>query len=130
MKQLVHMKTRIIGEILVALWLVFVLGSAITQVRAEDESLPVVTIHSTGDVARGKTGAFVLNMKPPMILGVVGFAGDEMVFVVEEVDFFLPRRVSNDFTHVCHANFRMLAQPGIQGGGSSLLSTPDHEINE
>ena len=69
MKQLVHMKTRIIGKILVALGLVFVLGSAIAQVRAEDENLPVVTIHSTGDVTRGKTGAFVLNMKPAMMLG-------------------------------------------------------------
>ena len=69
MKQLVHMKTRIIGKILVALGLVFVLGSAIPQVRAEDENLPVVTIHSTGDVTRGKTGAFVVNMKPAMMLG-------------------------------------------------------------
>ena len=35
---------------------------------------PPVTIHSTGDVTRGKTGAFVLNMtsadmQPPVMLG-------------------------------------------------------------
>jgi hypothetical protein len=69
MKQPVHMKTRIIGKILVGLGLVFVLGSAITQVHAEDQNLLVVTIHSTGDVTRGKTGVFVLNMKPALMLG-------------------------------------------------------------
>src|SRR5215471_2616429 len=69
MKQPVHMKTRIVGKILVGLGLVFVLGSAIAQVRAEDQNVPVVTIHSTGDVMRGKTGAFVLNMKPALMLG-------------------------------------------------------------
>ena len=50
------------------LGLVFVLASAITQLRGEasenpaPEQLPVVSIHSTGDVTRGKTGAFVLAM--------------------------------------------------------------------
>ena len=29
----------------------------------------VVTVHSTGDVTRGKTGSFVLNMKPALMLG-------------------------------------------------------------
>jgi len=69
MKQPVHMKPRMIAKILIGLGLLFVLGSAITQVRAEDQNLPVVTIHSTGDVTRGKTGAFVLNMKPALLLG-------------------------------------------------------------
>ena len=50
------------------LGLVFVLASAITQLRGDaaenpaPEQLPVVSIHSTGDVTRGKTGAFVLDM--------------------------------------------------------------------
>src|SRR6266436_5547506 len=33
---------------------------------AEDESLPMVTIHSAGDIVRGKTGAFVLKMRPAL----------------------------------------------------------------
>ena len=75
------MKTKIISKILLSLGLVFVLGSAITQVHGgspassvystspQDQQLPVVTIHSTGDVTRGKTGSFVLNMKPVIMLG-------------------------------------------------------------
>ena len=56
-----------ISRILLSLGLVFVLGSAITQVRgSQDEQLPIITIHGTGDVTRGKTGSFVLNMTPPM----------------------------------------------------------------
>jgi hypothetical protein len=31
--------------------------------------MPVITVHSTGDVPRGKTGAFVLEMKPALLLG-------------------------------------------------------------
>jgi hypothetical protein len=34
------------------------------------EQLPVVTIHSTGDITRGKTGSFVLNMNPVMFGGM------------------------------------------------------------
>ena len=51
-----------------SLGLVFVLASAITQLRGEDPEkpspgqLPVVSIHSTGDVTRGKTGSFVVAM--------------------------------------------------------------------
>jgi hypothetical protein len=47
---------------------VFVLGSAITQVRGDTEIQPpgqllVATIHSSGDVHRGKTGSFVVDMR-------------------------------------------------------------------
>jgi hypothetical protein len=49
------MKTKIISKILLSLGLVFVLGSAITQVNGQ------VTIHSTGDVTRGQIGSFVLE---------------------------------------------------------------------
>ena len=59
------MKTKIISKLLLSLGLLFVLGSAITQVRGDSPSpgkLPVVSIHSTGDVTRGKTGSFVLDM--------------------------------------------------------------------
>jgi hypothetical protein len=63
------MKTKMIRKLLLSLGLVFVLGSAITQVHGEDEKLPVITIHSTGDVTRGKTGSFVLNMNPPLMFG-------------------------------------------------------------
>ena len=58
-----------------------VLGSTITQVcrgdspssahltSPQDVQLPVVTIYSAGDVKRGKTGSFVLNMNPPVMPG-------------------------------------------------------------
>jgi hypothetical protein len=78
------MKTKIISKILLSLGLAFVLGSAITQVHggssaspayptsSEDLKLPLITIHSTPDVTREKTGAFVLDMKPRLLLGGVG----------------------------------------------------------
>jgi hypothetical protein len=35
----------------------------------EDVKLPVITIHNTDNVIRGKTGSFVLNMKPALMFG-------------------------------------------------------------
>ncbi len=35
----------------------------------EGENLPVVTIHSAGNILRGKTGSFVLDMKPALMFG-------------------------------------------------------------
>ena len=35
----------------------------------EGENLPVITIYSTDNVTRGKTGSFVLDMKPRLMLG-------------------------------------------------------------
>ena len=35
----------------------------------EDVQMPVITIHSTGDIPRGKTGSFVLHMKPALMYG-------------------------------------------------------------
>jgi hypothetical protein len=93
------MRTKSISKMLVSLGLVLVLMSAITQVHgdsrptptprpqptpfprpttavssaystsSQDETLPVITINSTGDVTRGKTGSFVLNMNPVMFGG-------------------------------------------------------------
>ncbi len=63
------MKTKIINNLLLSLSLVFVLGSAITQVRGDTEIIQppaqvlVATIHSSGDVNRGKTGSFVVDMR-------------------------------------------------------------------
>jgi len=56
------MKTKIISKLLLSVSLVFVLGSAITQALPPPGQLLVVTIHSSGDVNRGKTGSFVLDM--------------------------------------------------------------------
>jgi hypothetical protein len=68
------MKTKIISKLLLSFGLVFVLGSAITQVRGENQAIeanqaievatPVVSIHSAGDVIRGKSGSFVLDRLP------------------------------------------------------------------
>ena len=64
------MKTKIISKLLLSLSLVFVLGSAITQVRGDSQAIeppwaPAVTIHSTDNVTRGKTGSFVLDSRQP-----------------------------------------------------------------
>jgi hypothetical protein len=59
MKTLNNMKTKIISKTVLSLGLAVVLVSAMTQSPALGQ---VVTIHSTGDVTRGKTGSFVLNM--------------------------------------------------------------------
>lgn len=37
-------------------------------ISPQDEQMPVITIHSTGNVSRGKTGSFVLDMKPALLL--------------------------------------------------------------
>jgi hypothetical protein len=36
---------------------------------AEAVKFPIITIHSTGDVSRGKTGSFVLGMDPVLMFG-------------------------------------------------------------
>ena len=59
------MKTRIISKLLLTLGLVFVLGSAITQVRGQG----VVTISSTGDITRGETGSFFVDLRGVLIFG-------------------------------------------------------------
>ena len=35
----------------------------------EDVALPIVSIHSAGNILRGKTGSFVLKMSPAVLLG-------------------------------------------------------------
>lgn len=37
--------------------------------NSEAQNLPVVTIHATDNVIRGKIGTFVLNMKPALMFG-------------------------------------------------------------
>ena len=70
------MKAIIISRILLMLGSVFVLGSAITPVNggtqgtsgsvpgSVSQQLPVVSIHSTDNVIRGKIGTFVLAASP------------------------------------------------------------------
>jgi hypothetical protein len=65
-----NMKTKSISKILLSLGLVFMLGSAITQVHGEiPPTWPAVTIYSAGDVTRGQTGSFILAMKPALAFG-------------------------------------------------------------
>jgi hypothetical protein len=35
----------------------------------DDVSMPLITVHSAGDINRGKTGSFVLEMKPRVMFG-------------------------------------------------------------
>src|SRR5216110_3105618 len=39
------------------------------QASDEGENLPVISIHSAGNVLRGKTGSFILEMKPALAFG-------------------------------------------------------------
>ena len=81
------MKTKTISNILLIVGLVFVLGSAITPIHAGaqtaapvagslNQQLPVVTIHSTDNVTRGKIGTFVLaaNRSVPLATTFVKFS--------------------------------------------------------
>ena len=70
------MKTTIISKILLTFGLVCVLGSAITSAHggtqgasvsvpgSVSQQIPVVSIHSTDNVSRGKIGTFVLTASP------------------------------------------------------------------
>ena len=44
-------------------------ASSAYSTSPDDVQMPVITIHSTGDIPRGKTGSFVLNMKPALMFG-------------------------------------------------------------
>jgi len=45
--------------------------SDINPANHQDEQMPVIIINSTGDVSRGKTGSFVLDMKPRLMFGAM-----------------------------------------------------------
>ena len=49
--------------------LAFALAPIVHAALPEDENLSVITIRSTDNVSRGKTGSFVLDMKPALMLG-------------------------------------------------------------
>ena len=49
--------------------------------------MPVITIHSIGNVTRGKTGAFVLDMKPALMLGGMYVKFSTSGTAVEGVDY-------------------------------------------
>ena len=55
---------KAISKTLLSLGLVFMLGAAITMGQGDDALFPLVTIHSSGNVARGEIGSFVLQMTP------------------------------------------------------------------
>jgi hypothetical protein len=40
-----------------------------SAVSPEGENRPIITIHSAGNILRGKTGSFVLKMSPPVMFG-------------------------------------------------------------
>jgi hypothetical protein len=44
-------------------------ASSANLTSPEGENLPVITIHNTDNVTRGKTGSFVLDMKPRLMFG-------------------------------------------------------------
>jgi hypothetical protein len=44
-------------------------GASENSEALEAQNHPAVTIHATDNVRRGKTGSFVLNMKPALMLG-------------------------------------------------------------
>jgi hypothetical protein len=96
------MKTKISSKILLSLSLAFVLVSAIPQVRGgseassayatspQDGEFPVVIIHSTDNVTRGKTGSFVLHMVPGMFPGGTYVNFSVSGTAIPGVDYVLP----------------------------------------
>jgi hypothetical protein len=44
-------------------------SSAYSTDAQDDVQFPVITIHSAGNILRGKTGSFVLDMKPALMFG-------------------------------------------------------------
>ena len=54
--------------------ILFAVALALTPIAQAQEApapddRPLITVHSTDNVRRGKTGSFVLNMKPALMLG-------------------------------------------------------------
>lgn len=114
------MKTRILIKTLLTLGLVFVLGTAITQVRGQG----VVTIHSAGDVTRGETGSFVVNMNR-MCYALMGVNFSVSGTAIPGVDYvplvspgvvrIIPCHYPQQCTETC--------RPGI--GGIKVPTLPD-----
>jgi hypothetical protein len=87
------MKTKIISKILLSLGLMFVLASVITQVQSGNAAIPPLSkcrlsqfmapIMSPG----GKTGSFVLDMKPPLIFGGTYVNFTVSGTAIKEVDY-------------------------------------------
>jgi hypothetical protein len=106
-------------------------------VHAEDEKVPVITIHSTGDVTRGKTGAFVLNMNPVLFGGMyvnfrvsgTAIPGVDYVPLISPVYIgqsgygvmlvqTLPDRRAPSFLRSCSVIVTLEPGPGYAVGGS------------
>jgi hypothetical protein len=68
-KEIKNMKNRNTKITALLFVLAFVLAPIVQAALPEDEILPVITIHSTDNITRGKTGSFVLNMTPTLMLG-------------------------------------------------------------
>jgi len=106
MKQPLHIKTKIISKLVLSVSLVFVLGSAITEVRGDilppPGGPPGVTIHSARDVTRGETGSFVVTINPPPWGSYVNFS------------------VSG--TAIPGVDYVPLVSPAFVGGGYGVIS--------
>jgi hypothetical protein len=63
------MKNRNTKITAVLFMVAFALAPIVQAALPEGENLPAITINSTDNVTRGKTGSFVLNMKPALMLG-------------------------------------------------------------
>ena len=113
-----NMKTRIIKNLVLSLGLVFVLGSAITQVRGQTvppgQQLLVATIHSSGDVNRGKTGSFVVDMRQTTS------SGSGYLPYYPYVNFSVSGTAINGVDYVAIAS---PAQIGPEGYGVILIKT-------
>jgi len=111
------MKTKIIKNLLLSLGLVFVLGSTITQVRGQTVppgQLLVATIHSSGDVNRGKTGSFVVDMRQTTS------SGSGYLPYYPYVNFSVSGTAINGVDYVAIAS---PAQVGPSGYGVILIKT-------
>jgi hypothetical protein len=112
------MKTKIIKNLVLSLGLVFVLGSAITQVHGQTvppgQQLLVATLHSSGDVNRGKTGSFVVDMRQTTS------SGSGYLPYYPYVNFSVSGTAINGVDYVAIAS---PAQIGPEGYGVILIKT-------
>ncbi len=72
LKKMKNRKTIFTATVLVlafALAPIVHLAASDSAASPEDVQMPVITIHSTGDIPRGKTGSFVLHMQPALMYG-------------------------------------------------------------
>lgn len=89
----------------------------------EGENLPAISIHSAGNILRGKTGTFILEMKPALMLGgmYVNFSvSGTAVAGVDYVPFLSPAYIGQ--SGYAAISFATLPDPRAGAGSRQAYS--------